>query len=318
MLRLIGVMLLFFLIGYAGPRELLSHLSGASAGWLLLGFLLNLPQLGLKALRWHALVRWQGIAFSYPRAFLAYFSALLIGFLTPGRLGEMAKAFALKHETGVGLPRALTSVVLDRVFDLYLLVVLGMLGIFRFALLGPVISPPLFGLIVLFFLIPLAFLNANAVRWCGARLAALPYLDRRREWLHAKVGEFAEGFATLTFGRLIAGGALTAAAYAIFFLQCWCCARALGFTLPLVDLVLMMAVTNLIGFLPFSISNLGTREASLAFFFTLIAPPLPASLAVGWGLSQFLVLFVGGGLIGFVCWQIAPMGMRRAVEEARK
>jgi uncharacterized protein (TIRG00374 family) len=317
-LRLTGLFLLLILIYYAGPRNLLAHLSGAGVGWLLLGFVLNLPQLGLKAWRWHLLVRWQGIRFSYRQSLLAYFGALLIGFLTPGRLGEMAKAFALRHEAGVGLARAFSSVVIDRVFDLYLLVVLGLLGFFRFALIGPVVSRGAFASICLAFFVPLLFLNERVARWSGGVIADFPLLRGRRDWLAAKVDEFAVGLSSLTPARMLVSTALTVVAYAIFFLQCYCCAWALGFTLPVVDLVLIMAVTNVIGFLPFSISNIGTREAGIVFFFTLLRPPLPAALAIGWGLAQFLVLFVGGGLLGFVCWQIAPMGMRLSLGEARR
>ncbi len=104
--------------------------------WLLAGFLLNIPQIGLKALRWFMLVRWQGMRFNYRQAFLSYFGSLLIGFITPGRLGEMVQAVTLRNECGVPLARGLSSVILDRVFDMYLLLTLGSLGIVRFAVVA--------------------------------------------------------------------------------------------------------------------------------------------------------------------------------------
>jgi uncharacterized protein (TIRG00374 family) len=316
-LRLIGVALLALLIVRVGPGKLARALAHASPWWLLLGFALNLPQIGLKAFRWRLTVNWQGIRFGYRQSLLAYFGSLLVGFLTPGRLGEMAKAFVLREEAGVGLARAFSSVVLDRVFDLYFLVVLGAIGFFRFALVGPVLSHGAFALFCIVFFIPLPFLNARVARWAARVAAGAPLLRGRRAWLLTKADEFAEGLAVLTPPRLLACVALTIAAYAIFFAQCACCSMALGFALPVADMVLMMAVTNLIGFIPISISNIGTREAALVYLFAHMTPPLPAELAIGWGLGQFLVLFAGGGLIGFICWQIAPLGMRRALGQAK-
>lgn len=316
-LRLAGVVLLGFLIYYAGPRRLWATLSGAHFGWIALGLILNLPQLGFKALRWQRLVRWQGIRFSYGRALLAYFSALLIGYLTPGRVGEMAKAFALRHEAGIGLARSFSSVVLDRVFDLYLLVVLGLFSFTRFALVGPIVSHAAFASICAIFFTPLLFLNERAARW-GCRLVAqIPPFRSKKDWIAAKAGEFASGLSVMTPFRIAECCLLTGASYSIFFFQCYCCGRALNIQLPAIDLVLIMSATNLVGFLPFSISNLGTREASLIFFFRILHPPLSDALAVGWGLSQFFVFVLGGGAIGFICWQIAPMGMRLAVGKAR-
>jgi hypothetical protein len=76
----------------------------------------------------------------------------------------------------------------------------------------------------------------------------------------------------------------------------------------------MTAVANLVGLLPVSVANLGTREACLAAFFTgVLQPPRPEALAVSWGLSQGLVLSGGSAIIGFACWQLAPMGLRTSL-----
>lgn len=317
-LRYAGVLLLAGLVLYAGPIEMLRVLREADPRWLLAGFVLNLPQLGLKAYRWSLLVQWQKIPFSYPRAFLAYFSSLLVGFLTPGRLGEMAKAFTLKYEAGVSLAKGFSSVVLDRVFDMYLLLSLGVLGLFRFTLIGERISPGVFTGICLFLAFPLLFLNPRIARGAGRLASRLPYLRSRRDSLNEKTGQFAEGLGVLSPGRILHCAGLTLAAYSIFFLQCFCCAWALGFSPPLLDLVLLMAATNFISFIPISISGLGTRELCLIYFLSRIQPPQAESVAVLFGLCLFLVLFAGGGLIGFICWQWAPIGLRKGWKDLKK
>ena len=316
-LRFVGLALLAGLIFYAGPDKMFAVARNSKPLWLLVAFVLNVPQLGLKAFRWFLLVRWQGLNLPYPRALLAYFGSLLVGFLTPGRLGEMAKAYTLKHECGVSFTHGLSSVVLDRAFDFYLLLSLGTLGVLRFAVVGTLLSWPVFVGICVLLLLPLLFLSEPLVRWVGGRMATLPLFHSKAEWIEEKVGQFADGLAVLTPGRILVCIGLTLLAYSVFFLQCLVSAWALGFSLDLLDLVLLMAATNFVSFAPISISGLGTREACLVYFLARVQPPHAEATAVLFGLSLFLVLFVGGGLIGFLCWQWAPIGLRKAAQEAR-
>lgn len=310
LLRYAGLALLAGLIVYAGPQRLWEAAAQAAPAWLLAAWLLNVPQVGLKALRWQRLVNWQGIALAYPRALTAYFGSLFVGFLTPGRLGEMAKAVTLKVESGVSLARALSSVVIDRVFDMYLLLPLGAFGIVRYAVVGRELSWPAFALLCALLIAPLALLHARTARAAGRALAALPLLRRRRAWLLERVEQFADGLRVLTPARIAASALLTLASYGIFFAQCLLCAWALGIELPYLDICLLMAATNFISFVPISISGLGTREACLVFFLSRVTPPIAPAVAVAYGLVMFFVFFVGAGLIGFVCWQWAPIALR--------
>ncbi len=318
LLRYVGVLLLLVLILVAGPAKMLRVALQTQPLWLLLAFVLNLPQLGLKALRWFLLVRWQGLRLSYPRALLAYFGCLLVGFLTPGRLGEVTKAFTLKYESGTSLSHALSSVVLDRAFDMYLLLTLGSLGIVRFAVLGAVFPWGTFLGICVLFAIPLLFLHQRVTRWAGGRLTALPLLRTWADLLNEKVNRFADGLAVLSPARILIAVGLTICSYSIFFFQCLCCAWALNFNVLFTDLVMLMAASNFISFLPVTVSGLGTREACLTYFLARVVPPQPQAVAVTFGLALFLVLFVGGGLIGFACWQWAPIGLRQAVRDFRR
>jgi len=314
----VGFLLLAALVWWSDPVKLGKVAASAGGLWLLAAFLLNIPQLGLKAFRWFLLVRWQGYTLSYPRAFLAYFGSLLVGFLTPGRLGEMAKAITLKYESGMTLAQGLSSVILDRAFDLYLLLSLGTLGILRFAVVGSVISWPAFALICLLVFLPLLFLNQKMILLLGTLMTRLPILRARERLLKEKSTQFAVGFSMMTPYRILICILLTFSSYSIFFLQCLLCVWALNFSVDFIDLVLLMAATNFISFIPISISGLGTREAALVFFFAQLNPALPGHLAVALGLALFLVLFIGGGFIGAFCWRLAPIGLQQALKDFKR
>jgi len=66
-----------------------------------------------------------------------------------------------------------------------------------------------------------------------------------------------------------------------------------------------MALSNLISFIPISISGLGTRDAILIYLFSLIG--LKPELAVSYAFLIFITFFVSGGLMGFVAWWIHPL-----------
>jgi uncharacterized protein (TIRG00374 family) len=318
-IHLIGPLLLALLVLKVGPLKLWGLLQHAEIGWLLLAFILNLPQLGLKAWRWHRLVRWQGMRLSYGRALLAYFSSLLVGFLTPGRLGEMAKAITLKVECGVSFATGLSSVVVDRMFDMYLLLALGSVGILRFSFVGTQISWPSFLVICVVLALPLLFIHEHAARRLGLLAARLPGLNRKRAALESKVEQYAAGLSVLRPARVLECGVWTTLAYLIFFIQCLCCARGLGLNgIRLMDMSFMMAATNFISFVPISISGLGTREACLVYFMARLPVAYGTDQAVAFGLSLFLVLFVGGGLLGLASWQFAPLGLRAAIGDWKR
>lgn len=317
-LRYAGLLLLAVLLVWAGPSRLVAALGQVQPAWLLLAWLLNIPQVGLKTWRWVLLARWQGAALGYFPGLLAYFSSLFIGFLTPGRVGELAKALTLKTTCGWTLAASLPSVVLDRAFDMYLLLTLGTLGIVRFALVGTLMSWPVFLLLCLLLASPLLALHPTTARGMGAWAARLPGLQERAIWIRERTDQFAEGLEMLTLNRATFCALLTVAAYAIFFCQCQCCAWAMGLRIPWLDLVLLMSATNFLSFVPISVSGLGTREACLVFFLGRVTPPQPMEAAVVYGILVFLVFFVGAGVMGFASWQWAPLPLQSAVRQARK
>ncbi len=71
-----------------------------------------------------------------------------------------------------------------------------------------------------------------------------------------------------------------------------------------------MAISNLISFIPISISGLGTRDATLIYLFSLIS--LKPELAVSYAFLVFITFFVCGGLMGAVAWWIKPLSFDKA------
>jgi uncharacterized protein (TIRG00374 family) len=74
------------------------------------------------------MIRTQGIKLSEWQAFTYYAASMFCGIVTPGRVGEAIKIFYLT-ENGITSGRATLSVVLDRLFDVFFLILCSLAGI---------------------------------------------------------------------------------------------------------------------------------------------------------------------------------------------
>ena len=102
-------------------------LASARPGWVLAILLASVFTVYIRAQRWRVLLRPVGRVPLYPAM-----SATAIGFgastVLPLRLGEIVRPALLGRQTGIGMSAALSSVVLERLFDM-LLVITCFLGV---------------------------------------------------------------------------------------------------------------------------------------------------------------------------------------------
>jgi len=124
----IAISALFLYLAFRGvdTGEVWEHMRHAKLGWLL-----SVGALGLYA-NWVRAQRWRYL-YSHvkPIGVGSLFSSTSIGFLAnavlPFRMGEAAKAYSVSRKERVPLPTCLTTVIIERVFDMFC--VLGMLAL---------------------------------------------------------------------------------------------------------------------------------------------------------------------------------------------
>lgn len=268
-----------------------------------------MPGAFIKTCRWNQLLGTQSIQYNIKNAFIVYLAGICAGFVTPGRLGEFIKAVYLKSDKGVSLSKGMSSVLVDRLFDLYPLIILGLIGIWKFDILGKLSSISLF-LLIIFVLSPLLILNRQLM----GKVLDLIYKTfiKKKVQLRNKIEERFEAFYTginqlITF-KLIVSVLLTSLSYLVFFIQCYLIALAMGISINFITITLFMAISNLINFIPISICGLGTREATLIYLFSLIG--LKPELAVSYSFLVFITFFVCGGLMGATAWFLKPVDIK--------
>jgi uncharacterized protein (TIRG00374 family) len=302
LLRLLGPALLVLLIAKIPNRDaIVRAVSSAALGPLAAAALLNLANVYLKVVRWQVLLRTRGIHYPTRRAFPAFLSSVYVGMLTPGRVGDVLRVQYLRAELGISYAEGLASIVMDRLCDLYVLVVFVAVGVVHYSpvIVGSLASA-IWGGVAVIVLAPLVFLVPGvAERWMSglyARLSGRRGADGLERFLDAL---------RENLGRpLLTTVPLTAAAFLVNYAQGWIIAWAIGIDMSFFDAMCLLAVASLLGLLPISVSGLGVRE----LFFSLVFPLLGhrPEVGVSFGLLVFFVIYVVNIAIGFISWQLDP------------
>jgi uncharacterized membrane protein YbhN (UPF0104 family) len=194
-------------------------------------------------------------------------------------------------------------VLLDRIFDLAILLLVGMTALFQLKAvrLGPLslIGPPLLlvGGLALF----LSHWGYEALGRLLGRFSWATRLLAEGSWMHRLRAELK----CLTWHGLLYALALTFMSYSIFFTQCYLLAQSLGLGIGYSSAASSAALGSLVALLPVSIAGLGTREAAIVGYLGLRG--VSADRAVGFSLLIFLVFHVGSALYGLIAWWLKPM-----------
>lgn len=309
-LRLVGLaVFLYIILSEVDLSKVFLSLTKINILLLLFLSFLNIPQIFLKSLRWKQMLDTQSIQYNMKDSFIVYFAGIYAGIVTPGRLGEFIKAVYLKSDKGVSLSKGMSSVLVDRLFDLYLLIILGLIGIWKFDILGKLSNTSLF-LLIIFVLFPLIVLNKQLM----GKVIGLIYkfVTKKKVQFRDKIEErfedFYNGIKQLINVKLINSALLTCLSYSVFFVQCYLIAIAMGISINFITITLFMTISNLISFIPISLSGLGTRDATLIYLFSLV--DLSPELAVSYAFLVFITFFVCGGLMGAVAWFLKPIDIK--------
>jgi len=310
-IRLFGLALLILLLWKLDTARTLALLRHVAPVLLAAAILLNIPQIFLKALRWRELLRYHDIPYPIGSAALSYFGSIFIGLLTPGRLGEFVKAFHVSHDCNVPIGRAFSSVLVDRLFDLYALLLFGGAALLSTAHSEAGLMMLLYSAVIM--ILPV-FMILNGRLFAGLKSIGERFgsIGRRLFAPQSWLVELRTYMLELPAGAIVLAAVLTVAAYALFFGQCYLLVLALRLKITFLQTCFAVALGSLVTLIPISISGLGTREAAMMAYLGTVG--VAAESALGYSLLVFLTFYVAGGLIGALAWLIKPVSLARIRE----
>ena len=104
------------------PSEILA----ANPVLLLVAFVVFYTGFPLRGYRWALLIRATGYPLKTKDSTEIIFLSWFVNCLVPAKLGDIYRAYLLKLNAGVSISRTLGTIVIERVLDLFAIVVLGL------------------------------------------------------------------------------------------------------------------------------------------------------------------------------------------------
>ena len=291
-----GVIVFIYILSTLDFTILYNQFQNIEVIYLTIAFLLNFPMIYFKSYRWQQILKKQEVSISPKKSFEYYMSSLYLGFITPGRIGEFSRVIYIKNlfkDKDYG--SIFSSVVLDRLFDLYLLVILTIVGFSYLSLSIDIIYIMMF--LFLFFILPFIIIQTSLF------ITILNFIaSKLSDSFKEKTTQFIKIFVltmklTVSSGNILSFAIFTSLSYMIFFTQAYLIALALGINISLLVITFIMAISNTISLLPISVSGIGTRDITLIYFLTPLG--ISSEISVLYSTFILLVFFIGCSLIGF-------------------
>lgn len=258
-----------------------------SLGWILRGWRYKAILAGLS-------VR-VGLWFSTACILLSQTANLIV----PARLGDLFRVFILKHEKKAGYSPGISSLIIERIFDVVTIALLGLIAL-PFVIGTPEWFLPLIA-------VPIIAGIAFAIV-----LMLLGDKTSENKYLHIIYGMIAEiRGASLNLSALTVLGISSMGIWLFDIAVCAVVVQMFGEVIPISIIILAVVVGNLVKAVPITPGGIGTYEFVLAITFELagIAPVTATVIAVVDHLIKNLVTLGGGiaSLYYFGGWAVSLM-----------
>lgn len=305
-LLLLGVAILAGFVSSLDVAAIVSAVSTADAGRLVLALVLLAANVFVKALRWRVMAAtMHDRPLSLPAASAAILAGVSAASLTPGRGLELAKPLLLRSSHGVPMAASTAAVVVERLLDGAALVALFAVSLAVVPAGRGSVFYPVFAAIALFLIAAAALLLVprrltSLVTWVANRL---PFTDRIRSPVASIAGRFTESLAVWReSGKLGLLLAMSVAAAYVEILRLTTVFAAMDLRLGFAGAMLAFCAANLLGTLSFIPGGIGITEFSLAGVVTLVTALGPraavaAAVLVDRTLSYYLVVAVGAVIL---------------------
>ncbi len=316
LMPLFGLAVFVVVVQRAGVARIIDALSQADLGTLAWTPLLVVAIALARGLRWRYVANSVGIPYGLGRATLVWTIGFFASAMTPAKAGDALRAVYLRNESGHALGETFLTVFVDRMWDLGFVLVSGIVSALVFSRRYIAIpSVPLFvaGVIVIAAAAAL-MTHRGAMRALLRPAFVLLAPPRHREAMSASFHTFYD--ALRHYGasrrRALIMAALTLLGWALIFLLAICIARALAIPVGAGFIVLIMPIVTLVELIPFTISGLGTRDAAVVYFFSVVG--VGSAQAVGFSIAYVLIGTYLTALIGLALWIRYPVHLRALPE----
>jgi uncharacterized protein (TIRG00374 family) len=307
-LRMIGVSVFVLILAKIDLGEALRVLTTLDPRFLIVSLALQASALVIATFRWQLIMRRLAIRIPFVRSLIYGLIGTAAALITPGQLGEFIKVLYLRN-LGAPVPESVLSVLIDRAYDLLMLLLFGFIAVAILFGVPPTVTTVIIagGGIVLAAGYYFAHKRKETAQWIAAALARISpqayqeTVQRDTQHLIQSLGELSPGFLAMC-------GVVSVGNYALLLLRIYAVALALHIVVPFWYFAMVVPLMRLVGLIPISISGIGTRDITTIYLFGQVGIPQEASLVfsvVGLLALQFQTL------IGLLAWWRYPLQLKK-------
>ena len=292
----LGILVLLFV--KLPSSEISAIFSSISLRWYFLGILFLLIFCLVKCLRWMVLVHGMGMKFSYGKLFSIYFKGILLGVVTPGRLGEFGRAFFMKEKDNCVF-KSFASILIDRFLDIGILFPFIIIGLVIYSdILDENVSKLLIWcLLFVLFTTVMLFLVCKCAKIKRKVLLILTKIIPSKIYDNIKL--CLNGIISLQPKVLFLAIVLSLILQVLWGVIGYSLLASLGESTSFFWLLWCMCMVAIISNLPVSFLGIGIRESAFTFFF--VANNFSGSLGLSFGLL-ISSLWFWMGILGLMAW----------------
>jgi len=308
----LGIIIFIYLILQIGLLDVIGNLMKANMLYLAIAFCIYCPIFLIKIFKWNYLIRVHEKKHSYSTVAEPFFASYFLSLVTPGKIGDLARSIYLKKDLKMPLGKSLSTVILDRIFDVSMIISFAFLGMLLFInYYGFVYS---FNIFIIFGAIFLAFfyiiLNKKYAKFISKRILLFFISKKYKEKYNfsSLFNEFYDSSELIIRNKrmLITSVVLTAITIILGIIQIKVITLALNLNIPFTFLLLAIPILYLSEMIPLSIAGMGTRDAVAILLFSLISVP------TGTAFSISITMLIFNYIFGFFCmifWLKKPISI---------
>jgi uncharacterized protein (TIRG00374 family) len=279
----IAIGILAFML-YRVWDDLLVALQNSIPAYLILGTVICLSAWWLRGWRYHIILKNLNYQVSITASTACIFISQMVNLIVPARLGDFVRVFILKHEYTVTYSEGVSSLVVERVFDIFTVALLGAVAVF-FVVNVPawfytIIVLPLVAGVVFFILLRFMGKFSSENRYIAIVMTILHEIKK----------------ASLSLKAIVVLGFSSVVIWLLDIFVCVAVVMMFQQQIPFAIIVLAVVIGNLVKAVPLTPGGVGTYEISLAITFGLagVDPAVATLIAVIDHLIKNLVTLAGG------------------------
>jgi len=295
-LHVVGFILLYFVLRNFDWQSFGRLFSSFTIFDFLIGFGLLILVYLIKSLRWMLINRTFGIHISYGTTLIFFLVSGFLSVITPGRLGEFAKICFIKRKTGVSGLVATSTVVLDRVWDVLILTLLGGIGVLL-----------IFGgfqidAVTLILICTLFFLALAIILFPSLVFVPLKYVTRKKENLQQDIDRVYSDWKKNVRQLFLPGFLTTLFAFFALALIPLIFTSSLEQEVGIVPAVSAVSISNMLAFLPVTVAGFGTRELVFSEIWKMLSYSAESAITIS--TAYFICNYLGSLFMGGITYLV--------------